>query len=277
MNKIRLFWTILACFSLLSATGCKEKPFWIENYGSTSLTTGGGRQVICVETPEGQPGSLIKFELGDGKNLSAVYWQRNTAFGYLYDFRSDKLFIDVSSGIFFRKPADFYESLERDIDIQKIKNVLTREIIEEFCRAIEQVSLDDRFAADLEKIKIRLRRIDLNPWYRAVEAEQDKIHALGIEYCVSKTQAEELFKRIDFNADYRQILGHFLENRRQGLIGIGENHPEDADRLEVTLLLEEAKIFKANYFFIEWVLAADQKILDNYRPDDEAAERALLD
>ncbi len=183
MIRFKLMSVLLLAGLLAVCGACREeKPPWrVESFGE--------RKVVCLKNGD-SPDAYIKFEFNDGKNLSAVYWQRNVAFGYLWDLKTRKLFIDVSSGVFFRTPSNFYESLERDIDIAKIKNSLTPEILEGFCRQIEKAVLmapagllpEPGLAENLEKAKRGIRGIDLRTWHRAVEQEQDKIHALGLEY-----------------------------------------------------------------------------------------------
>ena len=277
MKKMSIFLAVSVLFSFLFAGACKEKEkvFWIENYDS--------RKVFCVRA-ENAKEELIKFEFNDGQRLSAIYWQRTADIGYLIDLRSGKLFIDASSGIFLRDQGNFYESLKRNIDIPKIKNSLTRKILQEFCRAIEKACVavpDKRFLnpglmADLENIKQNLGKIDLDLWYRAVDAEQDKIHALGLEYCISAEQAKMLFSGVDFSRDYQTIVGKKLSGRKPLVVCVTDNHPEDADKLEVMRALQELKPLDFGYFLLECVLTADQKILDGYNPENPASRTALL-
>ena len=276
MRRFKIFSAILFFFLFLVVIACREEPFWVEDYGD--------RKVLCVKSGN-QADELIKFELNEeGNLLTAVYWQKNAAFGYLIDLRTGKLFIDASSGIFFRNPSDFYESLMRDVDWQKVKDSLTKDIIEEFCQMIEKAVsrlpqekfLNPAFLDGLEKEKRKIRQIDLEAWYCAVDSERSKIHALGLEYCIDEDAAQKLLSKVEFNADYRQIVGSWLENRKQAVVCLGENHPEDADKEEAVWAVKELRPLGFNYLLLECISFVDQKILDEYQPFDKAKRQAML-
>ena len=271
---------ITLIISLLVICGaCREKK------SSWQVESFGERKVVRLEN-SGSPDSYLKFEFDDSQNLSAIYWQKNKVFSYLWDVRAGKIFIDVPSSVFFRTPSNFYESLERDIDIAKIKNSLTKEILEEFASVIEnavplilafKIIPEVNIVRRTEEICQLIRQVDLEPWYRAVEAEKYKIHALGLEYGLDETQAGKLLSRVDFTPTYRRIVGELLGNRKQFVVCLGENHPEDADKTEAIRLITELKPLGFNYLLVECILASDQKILDDYDPANQAKRKALLD
>ena len=116
----------------------------------------------------------------------------------------------------------------------------------------------------------------MEAWYRAVDLERSKIHALGLEYCINNDTAQKLLSKAEFNTNYRQIVGSWLENREQAVVCLGENHPEDADKKEAVWAIKELRPLGFNYLLLECVLVADQKILDEYQPLDNKKRRAML-
>jgi hypothetical protein len=256
--------TFSKIFGLLHEWDYREEV-WIESYDK--------RKVICA--------GAVKFEFNDGEKLSAVYWQKDSLFGYLFDLRSEKLFINVSSGIFFRRQADFYESLERDVDWQKVQDSLTPDILKKFCRAMEKAGSSGIFNSaalrDLDKARKKIKQIDLEKWKRAVEREKGKIHGLGLEYCVGKKQAEKMLLLADFSRDYKRIVGEWLNGEKQAVVCLGENHSEDADKIEAIRIFNELKPLDFGYALFECVLKSRQKILDDYVSGDSASKKALID
>lgn len=274
MFKFARFIFFCLAFCLFFAVGCDEfSKMRVEDFGE--------RKVVVLESVLSD--SFLKLEFSDGRNLSAVYWRKDVDHAYLFDIFSNKLFVEAN-GVFNTNP-DFFRSLKRDVDWEKVKDAVTHKVVDEFCGVIDRIRggaekisgfSSATLVASLNDIKKRLRELGLNRWRAAVEAEKNKIHALGLEYCVTKEQADRMFLGIDFSASYASIL----KNRLTGplLVCLGEeSHNEDSNKKEAARLLEEAKALGFNYFLVEHVLSDDQKLLDNYQLDGEGSEKAVLE
>jgi len=276
MKNFKVFPAAFLFFLIFFAGGCREDFFWMETYGTC--------RILNIEAESNR--ALVKFET-DGKKLNAIYWRTKQNIEYLFDLRSEKLFINAVSEIFFREHPDFYKCLNRDVNWRMVKDCLSGEILKEFCRTAEEALYSAReiikaefpafdFPADLEKAKHKISRIDFIAWHRAVDAEKNKIHALGLEYCISRESAQKLFSGINFNLDYRQIIRTWLKDKKQAVVCLGENHSEDSDKEELIRMLEELKSAGFKYLLMECILTFNQSILDDYDPESGKGKITLL-